>query len=89
MQRGADVKNLPAVLFEFFERRATNVEGAFQVDVDDGTEAVGREVLREAARKFPAAPLTTMSILLKRSTVAATAFAISSGRRTSAATGKA
>src|SRR5437773_3033990 len=44
MQRGADVKNLPAVLFEFFERRATNVEGAFQVDINHGSETVWRKL---------------------------------------------
>src|SRR6185295_13297128 len=47
-QRRADVDHRAALRFQVRERRAGNVEGPLEVDVDHGAEAVGREILGEA-----------------------------------------
>src|SRR5947207_1384358 len=45
MQRRADVQDLAVALFQFSEGRATNIERAFQIDIDNCAEAIGRKLL--------------------------------------------
>src|SRR4051794_10388344 len=45
MKRGTDVKNLTAMFLELSKRSAANIERAFQIDVDNRTKAVWRQVL--------------------------------------------
>src|SRR3712207_6552076 len=52
MQRRADVENLAAILLQLLERRAADVKGALEVDVDDRAEAVRRK-LRRGAQEVP------------------------------------
>src|SRR5207249_3940394 len=40
MQRCANVEDLPAMLLELCKCRATDIEGTFQIDVDDCSEPV-------------------------------------------------
>src|SRR5438552_12126324 len=46
MQGGANVKNLALVLFQLIKGRTANVERALQIDIYDGSEAVGRKLFR-------------------------------------------
>ena len=50
MQRGADVQNLAAVLFQFTERCPANIERPFQIDIHDGAETVRRKFFRRAEK---------------------------------------
>src|SRR6185369_4988036 len=46
----ADIQDLTAMLFQLVERRATHVERTFQVDVDNGAEAVRRQLFSVAQK---------------------------------------
>src|SRR5205814_1252738 len=50
MQRGADIQNLPAMLFKLSERRAAYIERAFQIDIHDRSESIRRKFLRGAKK---------------------------------------
>jgi hypothetical protein len=48
VERGADVDHRAALRLQVRQRRARDVERPLQIDVDDGAEPVGREVLDQA-----------------------------------------
>src|SRR5437588_11191902 len=88
MKGRADVQDLPTVFFQFVKSGATDVEVPFRSISTTVPKPFG-ESSSAAHRKFPAAPLTTMSSFPNRATDTAIAFSIYSGLRTSAATAKA
>ena len=50
MKRRADVQNLPAMFLELRKRGAANVERAFQIDIDDSSESIWRQLFRGAKK---------------------------------------
>src|SRR5713226_4643945 len=50
MQRRADVQNLSAILFQFRERCATDIECSLEIDIDDSAESVGRKAFSGAKK---------------------------------------
>src|SRR5438874_1027293 len=50
MQSSTDVQDLPSVLLQLSERRATDIERALQIDVHDRAKAVRRKLLRRAKK---------------------------------------
>src|SRR2546423_1598588 len=50
MKRRADVQDLSAMLLELRKCRATNVERAFKINIDDSAESVGRHFLRSTEK---------------------------------------
>src|SRR5436190_22791519 len=50
MERRADIQNLAAVFPKLSKGSSTNIEGALQVDIDYGSEAIRREVLGRAKK---------------------------------------
>ena len=50
MQRGTYIQDLPAVFLQFREGRATDVEAAFEIDVDNRAESVGRHLFGSAKK---------------------------------------
>ena len=45
MERGGDIEDLAARLFKLFESGAADVECAFRIDIDDGAETIGRQLV--------------------------------------------
>src|SRR5258707_7797696 len=50
MQCRTDVQDLAFVLFQFSERRAADIERAFEIDVHDGAETVRGKLFRRAKK---------------------------------------
>src|SRR5215218_8891662 len=50
MKRRTDVQNLSAILFELRKRRAANVEGAFEIDVNYSSKSIRRQLLSRAEK---------------------------------------
>src|SRR5689334_20416071 len=46
MERSRNVQDLPAMLFELCKTRTTNVERTLQIDIDDSSKTVWRQLLR-------------------------------------------
>ena len=86
MERGADVQNLAAMLFQLCKRRATDVERAFQVDVNHGAKAVWRQLFRRAEKVSRGAVNDDID-LAKLFDRLCNGLLDASGWRTSAATG--
>ena len=60
MEGRRNIKDLALRTFKLVEGGPANIESAFCIDIYDRPETVGRKLVG-SERKFPAAPLTTMS----------------------------